>query len=182
MSGEPVRANYPRVLAYAANVVIILMGVTGSGKSTAGRALADELGWRFVDGDDHHAPAAIAQMRAGVPLTDREREPWLATLHAIVARALDRREPLIVACSALKAHYRDILRGDRRAVRFVHLDADAGTLAQRLSQRTGHFAGPALLASQFAELEPPADPRSIAIDATRPLPEIVAAIRREFGV
>ena len=167
-------------LAYAANVVIILMGVAGAGKTTVGAALALELGWRFLDADDLHAPAAIAQIRAGVPLTDADRQPWLAALHSIVATALDRREPLVLACSALKARYRDVLRGDLRSVRFVHLNADRATLANRLEERTGHFAGPALLASQLADLEPPAD--ALMIDARQPLDEIIAAIRGEFGV
>ena len=156
------------------------MGVVGSGKTTVGRALAAELGCPFVEGDDHHSPTAIAKMRAGTPLTDQDRAPWLGELHAFIAAALDRREPLIVSCSALKERYRQILRGDLRTVRFVHLTADDQTLARRLSERGGHFAGPSLLASQLADLQPPTD--AVTIDATQPVEKILATIRDEFGL
>lgn len=156
------------------------MGVAGAGKTTIGRAIAAELGWQFVEGDDYHTAATVAQMRAGRPLTDADRQPWLAALHAVIAAALDRRQSLILTCSALKARYRALLRGDLRTVRFVHLTADPQTIARRLAERSGHFAGPALLASQFAELEPPDD--AVAIDATQRPAEIVLTIRREFGL
>ena len=156
------------------------MGVAGSGKSVIGRALGAELGWRFEEGDDYHSADNIAKLSRGTPLTDADRAPWLAALHAVIARALDRREPLVVACSALKARYRDVLRGGRRSVRLVHLVADEATLRRRLEGRSGHFVSPTILASQLADLEPPAD--ALVIDATRPPKEIVAAIRREFGV
>lgn len=159
----------------------MLIGVAGAGKTTAGQALGAELGWRFVDGDDHHTPQAIAGMRAGIPLTDADREPWLAVLHRLIAAALERREHLVIACSAIKARYRAILRGDCRRVRFVFLDTDAETLTRRLAGRTGHFAGPALVASQLADLEPPGDD-VLTLDATRPTAANVAQIRREFGV
>src|SRR6185295_19670532 len=100
------------------------MGVAGAGKTTIGQRLAAELGWRFVEGDALHTPAAVEQMRAGTPLTDADRESWLNALHAIVAAAADRRQPLILSCSALKARYRQTLRGDLRGVRFVYLEAD----------------------------------------------------------
>jgi gluconokinase len=161
-------------------VVIVLIGAAGAGKTTTGRALADALGWRFVDGDDHHAPAAIAKMRAGVPLSDADRAPWLATLHGIIASAIDRRESLVVACSALRQRYRDALRGNLRSVRFVYLEAAAATLRRRLADRSPHFAGPELLDSQLAALEPPSD--ALTIDAAVPTPQIVARIRYEFGV
>jgi gluconokinase len=161
-------------------MVVILMGVAGAGKTTIGRALAADLGARFIEGDDIHAPAAVAKMRAGVPLTDADRAPWLASLHAIVAAALDRREPLILSCSALKERYRQVLRGNLRTVRFVYLKADPETLARRLADRRGHLAGPALLASQLADLETPAD--ALTIDGTKPPDQIVDTIRREFGL
>src|SRR4051794_15639831 len=168
------------VLPYAANVVVILMGAAGAGKTTVGRALAAQLGCRLAEGDEYHAPAAIKKMRAGVPLADADRLPWLASLHRVIASALDRRETLVVACSALKERYRQMLRGDLRTVRFVHLQADADTLARRLTERQGHFAGPALLAGQLADLEPPRD--ALTIDATQPPDAIVAVIRRELGL
>lgn len=161
-------------------MVVVLIGAAGAGKTTTGRALADALGWQFVDGDDHHAPAAIAKMRAGVPLSDADRAPWLATLHGIIASAIDRRESMVVACSALRQRYRDALRGNLRTVRFVHLEAAAATLRQRLADRPSHFAGPELLDSQLAALEPASD--AMTIDAAVPTRQIVARIRYEFGV
>jgi gluconokinase len=165
---------------YAARVVIVVMGATGAGKSTVGQALAGALRFRFVEGDAYHSAAAIAKMRAGIPLSDADREPWLAALHDVIATAVGRREHLVVACSALHERYRNTLRGDLRHVRFVYLKADAATLRQRLSARTGHFAGPALVTSQLAELEEPAD--ALTVDATRPVTEIVGAVRYEFGL
>jgi gluconokinase len=161
-------------------VVVIIMGVAGAGKTTIGRRLAAELGWRFVEGDELHTPAAVEQMRTGTPLTDADRESWLAALHAIIAAAADRRQTLILACSALKERYRQQLRGDLRRVRFVFLDADPETLGRRLATRSGHFAGPSLLPSQLAALEPPAD--AITIDATRPPEQILDTIRLELGL
>ena len=178
--GVGARAHYPRVLSYAANVVVIVMGVAGAGKTTIGRALAAEFGWRFVEGDELHTQAAVEQMRAGIALTDVDRESWIAALHGIIAAAANRREPLILACSALKERYRQALRGDLRRVRFVYLGADRETLGRRLASRAGHFAGPALLPSQLAALEPPAD--AITIDATQPMDQILRTIRLELGV
>ena len=156
------------------------MGVAGSGKTTIGSALAKATGWRFIDADSFHSAAAVAKMRAGVPLTDEDRATWLAALHDRIARALDRREHAVLACSALKSRYRRTLRGSLQGVRFVHLTADAQTLARRLVDRSDHFAGPSLLASQLADLEEPTE--ALAIDATRPPEQIVGTIRREFGI
>ena len=161
-------------------MVVILAGVAGSGKTTIGRGLAERHGWRFVDGDDYHAPEAIAKMRAGIALTDADRAGWLASLHAIAAAVLDRREHVVIACSALKQRYRDALRGTLGPVRFVYLKADEATLRRRLEERGGHFAGPPLLTSQLADLQEPAD--ALTIDATRPQEEIVNAIGHELGL
>jgi gluconokinase len=165
---------------YAARVVVVLFGASGAGKTTVGRALAGTLGWRFVDGDDFHSAAAIAKMREGAALTDADRAPWLAALHQAIATAVDRREPLVLACSALRARYREMLRGNLRTVRFVYLKADDATLRRRLTERSGHFAGPALVASQLATLEEPAD--GLTIDATEAPDRMVDAIRYEFGL
>jgi gluconokinase len=161
-------------------VVIVVMGAAGAGKSTVGHALADAFGLRFVEGDEYHSAAAITKMRAGVALTDADRSPWLAALHTIIAAAVGRRESLVVACSALHERYRATLRGDLHQVRFVFLKASEATLRHRLSARTGHFAGPALVTSQLAALEEPAD--ALTLDATRPVDEIVNTVRYEFGL
>jgi gluconokinase len=156
------------------------MGVAGSGKTLIGRALAAELGWRFADADDFHSDANVARMRAGVALDDEDRWPWLNALHTTIARTLDRREHLVLACSALKERYRQVLRGGVHPVRFVHLAADEETLRRRLASRPDHFAGVTLLSSQLAALEPPPD--ALTIDATCPPERILGLIRQEFGL
>jgi gluconokinase len=161
-------------------VVVIVMGAAGAGKTTVGQALARALRWRFVEGDEYHSVEAVAKMRGGEPLTDADRRPWLAALHAVIEAAVVRREPLVVTCSALHERYREVLRGTLRGVRFVYLQADAATLRDRLTRRTGHFAGPALVASQLAALEEPRD--AVTIDATRAVDEIVDTVRYEFGL
>jgi gluconokinase len=161
-------------------MVIVVMGAAGAGKSSVGHALASALGCRFVDGDEHHSPESIAKMRAGLPLTDVDRAPLLARLHDLIANAVGRRESLVVACSALHERYRIVLRGNLRGIRFLYLKADEATLRERLSGRTGHFAGPALVSSQLAALEEPDD--ALTVDAARPISEIVDAARYEFGL
>ena len=132
------------------------MGVSGCGKTTVGRVLAERLGWPYVDGDDLHPPANVAKMAAGHPLNDEDRWPWL---HAI-RRQLDTWGSAgvdgVLACSALRRAYRDVLRDGPGEVRFAFLDVDPAVLADRLAHRSGHFMPSALLASQLATLEPPA--------------------------
>jgi gluconokinase len=130
---------------------IVLMGVAGSGKTTIGRLVATRLGAPFVDADDFHSAAAIAQMHAGRPLDDAERARWLTRVRAALADVGD--GPLVLACSALKRSYRDVLRDGVSGLVFVDLDVDPTTLERRLASRTGHFAGPDLLPSQLATLE-----------------------------
>jgi gluconokinase len=156
------------------------MGAAGAGKTTVGHELADQLGWRFIDADDLHSERNKSRMRRGEPLTDRDREPWLAAVHASIERAISRREHLLVACSALKERYRQTLRGGLPTVRFVYLEAEQALLRQRLEMRTRHHAGPDLLASQLADLEPPSD--AITVSADQPPAAIAAVIRREVGV
>jgi gluconokinase len=163
-------------------LVVILMGVSGSGKTTVGRALAAALQWPYVDADDFHSRENIAKMRSGQALTDADRAPWLASLHAVIARAIGRREPLVLACSALKQSYRRALAGDLRTVRFVHLTAPEPALRERLAGRPDHFARPNLLASQLATLEPPTGDEALIVDALLPIDTIVARIRDEFGL
>lgn len=162
-------------------MVIVLMGAAASGKSTVGRALAADLGWLFVDGDDYHSPDHIQQMRQGQGLTDAQRAGWLRHLHDIIERVLARREHAVVACSALKAAHRDALRGDLRPVRFVHLKAPRPVLEARLERRQHPFAGPAILHSQLLDLEEPGE-SAVSLDATKAPDILVPAIRRELGL
>jgi gluconokinase len=161
-------------------MVVILMGVSGSGKTTIGRKLADELGWSFYEGDDFHSAASIEKMGRGAPLTDEDRAPWLAALRAVVDRAIEKGENAVLACSALKASYRETLRGDRAGAVFVYLKADSRLIAERLEHRAGHYAKRDLLPSQIATLEEPAD--AVTVDASRTPEEIVAEVRRRLRI
>jgi gluconokinase len=161
-------------------MVVVIMGVSGAGKTTIGTLLAATLDWRFVDGDLLHPPANTEKMRAGVPLTEQDRAPWLAALHEVIARTVDRRESMVIACSALTARYRDALRGECRGVRFVYLKVLQGVAVERSARRSGHFAGPALVPSQFTILEEPED--ALTVDGALPAEEIVAEVRDEFGI
>ncbi len=159
--------------------VVILMGVTGSGKSTVARALADRLGWPFCDADDLHSPENIERMRQGIPLNDRLREPWLIRIRQTIESSLARQESLIVACSALKERYRVVLADGLATVRFVHLTAPEAVLRDRLQHRPDHFAGTSLLESQLASLEPPVD--ALTLDATLPVAQLVDLICEDLS-
>jgi gluconokinase len=140
-------------------MVAIIMGVSGCGKTEIGRLLARELGWAFIDGDDLHPPGNVAKMAGGQPLTDADRRPWLRRVRRVIQEHLDRREPCLVACSALKQSYRDVLRRpDEADVRWVYLRVGRAELARRLAQRRGHFFNPQLLDSQLRAFEPPEPP------------------------
>jgi gluconokinase len=152
------------VVGYAPGVaVVLLMGVSGSGKSTIGVALAHRLGWLFVDADSLHSPASVAKMAAGIPLDDADRAPWLRTVADWIAARRAAGQPAIVACSALKRAYRDLLRTADPDLRVVHLRGTRDELEARLAQRRGHFFPAALLDAQLADLEPPG-PDENAID------------------
>src|SRR6478752_2643480 len=129
---------------------IVVMGVSGSGKTTVGEALAARLGWRFVEGDSFHPPENVAKMSAGIPLDDNDREPWLRALAAEIAKDEAAGSPSVVGCSALKRSYRDILRTGAPRVCFVHVHGDRTVLADRLSHRAGHFFPASLLDTQLA--------------------------------
>jgi carbohydrate kinase (thermoresistant glucokinase family) len=138
-------------------MVILVMGVSGSGKTTVGRLLAERIGATFIEGDTHHPAANIAKMERGEPLTDADRLPWLEALRALIENLMERGETGVVACSALKARYREQLRVDHPRVHLVYLDGDAATIRARMDARTDHFMPPELLQSQFDALEPPAE-------------------------
>jgi gluconokinase len=161
--------------------IILIMGIAGAGKTTIGRELASALGWRFCDGDAFHSAAHIEQLRRGIPLTDEDRQLWLLDIHQAIGEWVDRREQVVLACSVLKAAYRElVLAGHTEYVRLVYLKADPELLRQRLIERKGHFMGQALLASQLAILEEPAD--ALVIDATEPPSSIIEQVRSAFNV
>jgi gluconokinase len=158
-------------------MVVVLMGVSGSGKSTVGALLASALSAEFIEGDDYHGAAVIEKMQRGVPLTETDRKPWLERLRAEIDARLAAGETAVVACSALSAASRRLLGTDRHGVELVHLRGDRETIAPRLARRaeaTGHFMPPALLQSQLDALEPPAVAH--VADVSQTPEEIVAAI------
>ena len=136
-------------------MILIVAGVSGSGKSTVGARLAGRLGWRFADADDFHPAANVAKMRAGIPLTDTDRWPWLRAIAAWMDERIARGEDAVVGCSALKRSYRDLLLNGRPAARMIFLAPDREVLARRLAARHGHFFPEQLLGTQLDALEPP---------------------------
>lgn len=162
-------------------MILVVMGVAGSGKTTIARMLAERLGWRFQEGDALHPPANVAKMSAGTPLTDDDRWPWLHAIAAVIDTWRAEGTSGIVTCSALKRAYRDILIGNRPDVRLVHLAGDKPLIAARMAARKGHFMPTALLDSQFATLEPPgAEENPIIVDIAPGPAAIVAALEARF--
>lgn len=159
---------------------IVVMGVSGCGKSTVGRALAAELGLPFVEGDDLHPPRNVAKMRSGSPLTDDDRRDWLGTLAEVLAGAAARGHGVVVSCSALKRRYRDQLRAGAPATRFVLLHGTRELLAERLAARSHAYMPASLLESQLQTLEmPTADEAAIELDIALPTETLVGeALRR----
>jgi gluconokinase len=156
-------------------VIVIVMGVSGAGKSTIGAALARELGWRFIDADDHHPAANVAKMAAGVPLSDADRQPWLDALNLMLRNETN----VVLACSALKQSYRDRLAAGIPHAAFVFLKGDFELIGARLAQRRHRYMPASLLRSQFEALEPPE--KAIAVDVAAEVPACVAAIVRQLG-
>jgi gluconokinase len=161
-------------------MVILLMGVSGSGKTTVGHLLAAALQWQFHDADDLHPAANRKKMASGIPLTDADRLPWLSAVRNLVDERLARKVSAVIACSALKQSYRDAIVANPSRVRIVYLKGSPELIADRLAHRTGHFMPAHLLPSQFAALEEPRD--AVTVDVAQPLEMIVRTIRSELGV
>jgi gluconokinase len=162
-----------------APVIVVVMGVTGSGKTTIGVLLARRLGWEFVDADSFHSAANVEKMRQGIALDDADREPWLRSLHEAMEGWAAEHKSMVLACSALKRSYRDELCTGGET-RLVYLKGSYDLISQRLRQRHGHFASETILASQFAALEEPDD--AITVDIDHSQEEIVGEIVRQLGV
>jgi len=161
-------------------MIVILMGVAGSGKTTVGDRLATELGWPFYDGDQFHPPANIVKMQRGDPLDDADRASWLTALRNLIDALIAAGKSGVIACSALKQAYRDQLRANDHRVRFVYLQGNYAALHKRLTTRPGHYFKPELLASQFATLEEPAN--AVVVDALAAPAAAVARIRRALAI
>lgn len=162
---------------------LIVMGVSGSGKSTIADQLAKRIGWTYEDGDRFHPTSNVAKMKAGHALTDEDRWPWLRAIAAEIDRVCQAGEHVVIACSALKRAYRDILVHGRNDVRIVYLDGTQALIADRLAKRKGHFMPPDLLPSQFRTLEPPGndeDPVTVSIDAS--VDSILEDIVHQLGI
>jgi len=156
-------------------MIIVLMGVTGSGKTAVGQNLAASLGWQYFDADEFHSAANIEKMKSGVPLNDADRKPWLESLQRVIRDSLKKAEPAVLACSALKKSYRDMLLIDER-VQFVYLKGDYDLIKERLRARNDHYMNPSLLDSQFETLEEPNDALQIDIGSS---PDAIVEIIRQ---
>jgi gluconokinase len=163
-------------------VIVIVSGVSGAGKTTVGKLLAEQLGWRFYEADDFHPHANIDKMRSDRPLTDEDRWPWLQRLREQITRSIAAKENAVLACSALKHAYRERLRVSA-AVKFVFLRGDYALIEKQLRRRRSHFMNPGLLRSQFADLEEPgSDEGALTIELGRTPEELVKEIKAKLGL
>ncbi len=144
---------------------VVVMGVSGSGKTTVGRLLADRLGVEYGDADDFHTPENRAKLQAGTPLTDDDRMPWLTAIGQWLGERAS--SGAVVSCSALKRRYRDVIRSHAPDIKLLYCEGSIELITDRVANRSGHFMPPSLLESQFAELEPPADERAFVADIAR---------------
>jgi gluconokinase len=151
-------------------MIVLIMGTTGSGKTTIGQMLANRLGWLFLDADDFHSASNKEKMHRGIPLTDADRAPWLAAIHAELVRRNEQGNSVVLACSALKQEYRDVLHAQLE-VQTVYLKGSVAVLREHIESRHGHFAGESLLPSQLATLEEPKD--ALVVDVSHTPNEIV---------
>jgi gluconokinase len=154
----------------------LIMGVSGCGKTTVGKALADHLKWNFYDADDFHSPANIEKMSNGIPLTDDDRASWLADLHDLIASSLAHNRPGVLACSALKEQYRRTLLAGNANVQLVYLKGSYEMIWPRILARQAHYMKPDMLKSQFAALEEPVDPRALKVDIASTVESIIAQV------
>jgi gluconokinase len=157
--------------------ILILMGVTGSGKTTVGQLLSAEVGWKYFDADDFHPAANVEKMKRGVPLNDADRKPWLLRLRELINECLIKNDPAVLSCSALKESYRELLLIDGR-VQLVYLKGTVQLIGLRLKNRSGHYMNPVLLESQFEALEEPFV--CLRVDVSNPPREIVTTIKEHF--
>ncbi len=160
-------------------MIVLLMGVSGSGKTTVGKLLAEQLHWKFADADDYHSDSNKAKMHAGIPLTDEDREPWLQDLRRHMLQWIDRHENVVLACSALKESYRDILVSGPD-VKLVFLEGSYELIQSRIQHRQRHFMNPTLLRDQFETLERPSN--ALEINIVKSPQEVVDEIRRGLKV
>lgn len=161
-------------------MILVLMGVSGSGKTVVGIELAEQLEWAFVDADDLHPVANVEKMARGEPLDDADREPWLQSIMQIIEELCRKGISIVLACSALKEAYREKLLATGGCVEYVHLTGSFELIAERLARRKGHYMPPSLLKSQFETLEPPTE--ALEVDVTPPPPEIAREIRERLGL
>ncbi len=162
-------------------MIVLLMGPAGSGKTTVGKLLAAQLSWEFADGDDFHPPANVEKMSRGIPLTDEDRIPWLRSIREAMLQWQAQGKSAVIACSALKRSYRDLLgiRPNANDIRLVYLKGSYDLLLERLHSRKGHYMKEQMLASQLADLEEPTD--ALAIDVAKSPQQIVSEIRKELS-
>ena len=160
-------------------MIIIIMGVSGAGKTTVGRLLANELGWKFFDADDFHSAANKDKMSRGVPLTDEDRDDWLVNLREVLNQNIETNQSIVLACSALKQRYRDFLQINDE-IHFVYLRGTYQQIEARMKERKDHYMKPGMLASQFDVLEEPSD--ALVVDVTKKPEEIVAIICKEWNL
>jgi gluconokinase len=160
-------------------VILIIMGTTGAGKTTIGTMFAAQLNWQFADADDFHPPANIEKMSRGIPLNDADRAPWLEAMRKAILEWIAAGKNVVLACSALKRAYREVLRPSPE-VKIIYLKGTYALFAERIHHRHGHFAGEGILAGQFADLEEPDD--AITVDAAQPPEQIVAEIRKRLAL
>ena len=159
---------------------LIVMGVSGCGKSTIGKSLAEDLSWPFYDGDDFHPAENVAKMSQGIPLTDADRAGWLAALARLIRDSLQKGQPGVLACSALKQKYRDELIVDPNQVKFIYLKGDYALIKARMEARPGHYMKPGMLDSQFAALEEPTD--ALTVDIRQTPQEILSLIETQLNL